>query len=107
MKNKFKGGAQVAGCTDWGTQGDCKAFVNDYSLTSDNSIKVAQTYAHNVGSYQSPIVGGLNFQPSAFGQMGGGKLYMKKNKKLINNILEKLKKKYKNNNKINLKKELK
>jgi len=39
--------------------------------------------------------------------MGGGKLYMKKNKKLINNILEKLKKKYKNNNKINLKKELK
>tara|TARA_Y100000389_G_scaffold49241_1_gene44897 strand:+ start:933 stop:1253 length:321 start_codon:yes stop_codon:yes gene_type:complete len=106
MRNKFKGGAG-AGCSDWDSQGNCKAFVSDHNLTHDNSITVGQTYAHNVGNYQSPVVGALNFQPSAFAQMGGGQRYIKKNKKKINTILEKLKKKYKNNKKINLKKELK
>lgn len=98
------------GCETRNEYGDCLRFTADHNIVPNGSVTVSDTYdMGNVGGYTAPIVGNLNYLPSSFGQMGGkyNSLKLKKNKKKINIILEKLKKKYKNNIKINLKKELK
>lgn len=97
------------GCEARNEYGDCLRFTADHNMVPGGSVTVSDTYnMGNIPEYSAPTIGSLNYLPSSFGQMGGNsRLILKKNKKKINIILEKLKKKYKKNIKINLKKELK
>lgn len=106
MRKKIGG---ESGCESRDEYNNCQKFVADHSIIPNGTITVSDTYSMgNIPGYSAPSIGSLNYLPSSFGQMGGNsKLILKKNKKKINIILEKLKKKYKKNIKINLKKELK
>lgn len=83
------------GCEKWNEYGECLRFTADHNIVPGGSVTVSDTYnMGNIPGYSAPTIGSLNYLPSSFGQMGGkyNSLKLKKNKKKINIILEKLKK---------------